>query len=176
MQFLSFNYSHIAFYLVLFFAIVVGFYLAYFVYHKTQRLFIYIAYAYAAILVVAYFVSKAYYVDMCMNGVYFLPGDPTRYAISEEIEHRYYLALILRLYLGMLIGLAVFNTTCLRKKSFMLNLCVLLACVILSLRFGIEDSIFFEEGFLPSLLFFAECALYVAILVGFKLIKTKINA
>lgn len=175
MQFLIFNYSHIVFYLILFCAIVISFYLAYFIYHKNPKLFTYIAYAYVVILVIAYFVSKAYYIDVCMNGIYFSPSDPERYAISEEIEHRYYLALILRLYLGMLVGLVVFNVVYLRKKVFILNLCVLFVCIVLSLRFGIEDSIFFEESFLPSLVFFAECMLYVAIFFSFNPIKAKIN-
>lgn len=175
MQFLIFNYSHIVFYFVLFLAIVVSFYLVHFIYHKNQKLFTYISYAYVAILIIAYFVSKAYYIDVCMNGIYFSPSDPERYAISEEIEHRYYLALILRLYLGMLVGLVVFNATCLHKKVFMLNLCVLFVCIVLSLRFGIEDSMFFEESFLPSLVFFAECMLYVAIFFSFNPIKAKIN-
>ncbi|MGX2972530.1 hypothetical protein [Helicobacter sp. T3_23-1059] len=169
-----YNYSQPIFYIVLPLSIVLALLiLRFFAYIQNMYIaFKYVNYLYTICFTVIYFLCRDLYIDIIMEGYYFSFDEPEIFNSDYYLTHNFYLAIMLKFYLGLMIGCVVFNATPFRAK-LLVNTLSLIWCVILSWRFE-TISMFFYEWAVPSMLFFIEFGIW-ALLFNLKNIIRRIK-
>lgn len=156
------NYTHTIFYIIIPISMMISFVLIHLLVYIDKKIISlkYLNYFYIIFLSYLLFLSKDYYVEHFMGGEYFSSDDPERFSFKDEVKHQFYLSLIFKFYLSIMLTLIIFNKASFKFKTF-INTLALLWCFKLSLHLGIQGGIFLEETFIPAFLFYIEFALYI---------------
>ncbi len=74
-------------------------------------------YLYAICFTIIYFLCRNLYIDIAMDGYYFSFDDPEIFSSDYYLTHNFYLAIMLKFYLGLMISCVAFNATPFKAKQ-----------------------------------------------------------
>ena len=169
-----YNYSQPIFYIVLPLSMVLALLiLRFFAYIQNIYIIFKSAnYLYVICFTAIYFLCRDLYINIIMDGYYFSFDDPEIFNSDYYLIHNFYLAMMLKFYLGLMMVCVIFNATPFKAK-WLVNTLSLIWCVILSWRFE-AISMFFDEWAVSSMLFFVEFGIW-ALLFNLKNIIRRIK-
>lgn len=157
---MNLNYTHTIFYIIIPSSMIIGLALIRFFAYIDRKIISlkYFNYCYIVFLSCLLFLSRDYYVECFMDGEYFSSDNPERFSFEDEVKHYFYLSLIFKFYISIMLVLIIFNKYPFKFKAF-INALALLWCFKLSLHLGVEG--LFLEDLIPTFLFYTEFMLYL---------------